>query len=728
VKAKRSLWFRALLGGWRYRTRIFRTAILREAGGALLFFGVLAGQPELHEAGRAALAELAARGYRVPDAEQPARIFPALTGGDLSGRHAGGWRPGVVYLRPQPQGALAAAVYLRHELMHEASYRSCGGKLPRWAEEAAAMSFSGELRGMELTAAPSEEEVERLRAAVRQDAPLASGSLSALRGLAAREGWPEAPCAVSPALEKLLGAPFDQAGGLGYSLVSLLSGRVLESGGDQNARFPPGSLLKIPYAASLRDAPAQALGAELAASDTAALLRRKPAFDPVRYRLLLSPAKNATPDARGAVALPCLARESAGGHPAGPDERNWRACLGERGDEGRYPFAANLPELAAILRASLLSRPEYFAGLARNGETPKSTLAGQAPEDKAALRELRALAKTGTASDERGQPLVGHLLAAWPAEAPVYLALFRQRAVSGAAVLRRAAPLLRRWRAERPAQYGKVRVRLLSLAPRAQWEILDECPAFSAGDARVSLCGRFRIVSSVRGGRSERLVSGVLREPAAGGPAILETDGETYADAVLDAEARHLRGAAREALRAAIVWNGAHGAHRHGDTRSLCDTTHCMVFLGALPETKPSRASADPKLLALLDQLAAVKQMDWLPFATGGAEPWERRLSASEIGARTGETQVLDLRRERRKNGAIFIHLIYPEAEEALPCEIFRNALKLPACPDSVRPVENAWLFQGVGAGHGMGLSIDRAQALSEAGREAADILRDAYE
>lgn len=689
--------------------------ILREAGGALLFFGVLAGQPELREVGRTALVELAARGYRVPDAETPMRIFPALTGGDLGGSHAGGWRPGVAYLRERPQGASGASVYLRHELLHEASYRTCGGKLPRWAEEAAAMSFSGELTGSEAAPAPGAEEIERLRAAVHADAPLGSGLVATLAHLVAREGWPEAACAVAPGLRKLLGAPFEQAGGFGHILISLPSGRVLDAGGELNARFPPGSLLKIPYAAALREAPAQALGAELAASDTDALLRRKAAFDPARYRLLASPA------GLGFPALPPVAGNEANAAQV------WRSLLGERGPDGRYAVEANLPELAAIMRASLLSRPERFAGLARNGETPNSTLANQAPQDRAALRELRALAKTGTASDERGQPSVGHLLAVWPADAPVYLAVFRQRGMAGAAVLRRAAPLLRRWREERPARYGKVRVRVLSLAPRAQWEILDECPAFEAGDTRVSLCGRFRLVSSMRGGRSERIVAGVLREPVAGGPVVLETDGETYADAVVDAEARDLRGAARAALRAAVVWNGAHGAHRHGDTRALCDTTHCMVFLGALPGRDFPPANADPKLLNLLDELATRRRLDWLPFAKGGAEPWETRIAAQDIGARTGESQVLEVRRERRKNGAIFIHLLYPGAEDALPCEVFRNAMKLSACPDSVSPAGDGWIFRGVGAGHGLGLSIERAHALSEAGRQAADILRDAY-
>lgn len=692
--------------------------MVREAGAAILFFGVLAGQPELHQAGRAAVEELATLGYRVPGEVEPVRVFPALTGGAVSGRHAGGWRPGSIFLRDKPQGTWDARVYLRHELMHEASFRTCGGRLPLWAEEAAALSFSGEVpAGAD---APDGAVLERLRQAVREGAPLDAVAMDALARLVSRAGWPREACAVAAELEKLLGTAAARSGDLAYLLVSLLSGRVLEAGGDQKSRHPPGSLLKIPYAAALGNAAPSVLGRELAASDTDALLKRKADFDPERYRLFLSPVKGSA-----------LGQSPAAGEPPGPDERYWRRFLGERDGDGSFPLTASLPELAQVLRAAFLARPDYFAGLEQNGVLPQSTLFGQAEADKSVLRKLRALAKTGSASDARGTPLVGHLAVAWPADGPVYLAVFRQGGSNGASTLRRAAPLLREWAGRHPAEFGRVRVRLLTLAPRSQWEIRDECPAFSTGRRRVSLCGQFRIVSAARGGRSERRVAGIIHQAPDGGPAVLETDSETYADAVLDAEAQHLKGAARDAMRAVVVWNGSHGSHRHTDTDALCDTTHCMVFRGRLPDAgPPSTATTDAGLLALLDGLAAARRLHWLPFAKGGAERWEKALDVRELARLVGETEVLDIRRERRKGGAVFVHLLYPGNEDVLPCEVLRNTLKLWSCPDAIehRAGEGRWIFRGIGEGHGLGLSVSRAAELAEAGRDAAAILRDAYQ
>ncbi|NJD07312.1 MAG: hypothetical protein FIA97_12570 [Methylococcaceae bacterium] len=690
-----------------------RFAVFREAGAALLFFGVLAQQPELQEAGGKAVAELAALGYRVPAADDPVRVFPALTGGEFSGSHAGGWRPGQIYLRNRPEGGHAASVYLRHELFHEASHRSCGGRLPRWAEEAGALWFSGELAGRRsVPSAVSEEALEALRGRIRQGSELNSVDRSLLADLMASFGWPAEPCAASPRLSEKLGIPFDDRGGGGYLLVSLLSGRVLESGGDQQGRYPPGSLLKLPYAAALTSADPVSLGAELAASDTGKLLARRDHLDLERYRLLLSPVKgHRLLVSRGA-------------------EPHWPSLVGERDRDGAFPLEANLRELAWMVRASLLARPGVFQGLSRNGSVPESTLAGQDDADRQVLAQLHALAKTGTASDPRGNPLVGHLAVAWPAEHPVFLALFRQRGIGGAGVLPYAARWLRPWRLSHPVGIASVRVRLFSLTPRSSWQALEDCPAYETSGTRISLCGEFRLISAAAGSRSERKVRGILRSREPSGPVVLETDGDSYADAVLQAEAQELKGSARAAMRAVILWNGAHGGHRHGDTGALCDTTHCMVYVGEqVEEPIAGGVATDPGLLHLLDRLAQHQRLDWLPFSAGGSDRWERRVAAAELENRLGEKQLLELRRERRRDGAITVHLMYPDGEETVACEIFRNAIRLPSCPDAIvrDSVTPDWLFRGIGAGHGMGLEVARAKALSEGGRSAEEILRDAY-
>ncbi|WFP49389.1 hypothetical protein PL263_14945 [Methylomonas sp. EFPC3] len=691
--------------------RTFRSRCCFDAGAAILFFGALAQQPALQSDAYQAIQELAALGYRIPSAEAPLRVFPALTDAEFSGRHAGAWRPGSIYLRDRTQPDFPARAYLRHELFHEASYRSCNGRLPEWAEEMAAMRFSGELAGREQEPQPNTTELEDLISHIRQNSPLNQRDREILGRLALHYPWPAEICQVPEALSRLLGAPFTAAGS-GYVLASLVSGRILETGGDIATPMPPGSLLKVPYAAALNQANPQVLADELAASDTGQLLLRRAAFRPERYRLLLSPIKQQSLTQQAPVT-----------------ERDWRAYLGERRGDGSFALEASLPELVLTLRAALLSQPDYFTGLVRNGANPNSTLAGINPADKRIFRELQALAKTGTVSSSDGQPLIGHLMLAWPAEHPVYLAVFRQSGSSGAAIAAKAAGLLRDWQRRFPPRYAAVRVHLLSATDPTSWQAHSDCPELETGSARFNLCGTFYVTSTARGSRSERRVSGILHQPAADGARVLETDADSYADAVLAAEAQQLKGDAREALRAVIVWNGSRGGHRHPESRSLCDTTHCMVFLGEdVDVSGPSRRGhiTDPKLLGLLDELAANR--DWLPFANGGAQHWQRQIPIAELQRLFAEAHILEIRRERRKDGALYVRLVYADNDEAVSCEIFRNTLKLPSCPDSIQAADNqSWLFQGIGAGHGEGLSIETARELAEAGRSAEQILRDAY-
>ena len=684
-----------------------RSLALREAGAAILFFGALAQRHDLKDAGGEVLEQLSAQGFTVPSEDAPVRVFPALTGGGFSGNHAGGWRPGTIYLRQRPQGEIGDVTYLRHELYHEASFRTCRGRMPLWAEEAGAMAFSGELAGSEPAAAPTESELTPVRQRIAQRGQLQERDLAILARLVRRMGWPIEPCKVLPAMAAELGANVAGNSALpAYVLMSMASGRVLEQSGDVKVRYPPGSLLKIPYAASLNEASPVDLAAELVASDTAKLLRRWDQIDLKRLRRLLSPVRM-------------------------PDRADLPAAvfLGERSARGDFPIEANLIELGRIMRAALLLRPAYFDGLRRNGTAPDSTLSRQGPAERDLLERLRGMAKTGTVSSERGDPMVGHLLVAWPAEHPVYLAVFRQPGVQGAAVLGFATERLRNWQASRPARLGLVRVKLLGLTPRASWGTVEDCPSLSPERAWLTLCGSFRILSSAPGSRSERMLTGVIYY-GPHGESILETDSESYADAVMQAEARDLTGAARDAMRAVVLWNGAHGGHRHGDTTSLCDTSHCMVFLGLPTESNAMGASvSDPGLLSALDELSRMAGHRWFSFASGGTEPWVRELRSQELAELMGESQVLSVRRELRKQGGVFVRLVYPGNEDVMTCEVFRNALKLPACPSEIGfdGARSAWSFRGIGAGHGEGLSIARARSLSDSGYSALEILMDAY-
>ncbi len=699
--------------------------ILLDLGAAVLFFGSLVHHPELQQYATRALGELQSHGYAVPTGDDPVRVYPAGTTASFNAFHAGGWRPGVITLRENPQGAAGPEIYLRHELMHEASFRTCGGKLPHWAEEAAAMSFSGEL-GLQTTVnQPSRVELETLQQRLRVGAKLNRRDYQALSSLLVLHGWPLKPCTVSEDIEKHLILP-NTAGdaAFSYTLIHLLSGRTLESKGDLKGEFPPGSLLKIPYAAALKEGSPKGIGEELAASDTNKLLQRKGSFDLSLFRLLISTVRDAP------LGHPVPAAELQEKH-----DGFWRQYLGERSEDGLFPLEANLSEVALMLRASLLYRPEFFAGLAQNGFVETSTLYGESELDKLALRNLQALSKTGTVSDARGSPLVGHLMVAWPADSPAYLAVFRSLGVNGAANLHRAAKVLEQWAQRFPRDSAKVRVRLLSLVPRGSWEVVDECPSLSVENdqgrkRRVSTCGKFRILCGARGSRSERLVSGVLESTVDDQTVVLETDPETYADAVLAAEAADLKGEGRKALRAVIVWNATHGGVRHADTGALCDSTHCMVFQGEIPGHRQEHGpTTDRTLLRWLDQVAHQYGLEWLPFSKGGSDEWRRTVSVPELHRLVTEASVLDIRRERTRNGDVVIHLVYPENEELVPCDLFRNQLKLYSCPETIQHDRdaNAWLFAGVGEGHGEGLSVEKARASARAGSNALRILGDAY-
>lgn len=685
---------------------------LFDVGGAILFFGILAQEPRLHEHAVNALKELSTLGYQLPSEEKPIRIFPALTSGGFSGRHAGGWRPGVIYLRQYPQSQFDESIYLRHELFHEVNYLTCNGRQPAWAEEAAAMHFSGELNSQMNGMWPSETELQDFKRHVRQGAELSSADRLVLARLVAIAGWPDKPCAISPKLQDVLGSAFDESGSRSYLLMSLQSGRILESDGDQNSRLPPGSLLKLLYAASLNQANPDILSAELVASDTERLLQRRTNFQPSRYRLLLSPID----DKRLTRTLDM-------------DQTHWDIYLGARDANGQFLLEASLPELALAVRAALLSEPDYFKGLTANGALPQSTLFGQSEADKKLLRQMQVMAKTGTVSTADGRPLVGHLLLAWPAPHPVFLAVFRQKGKSGAAILPKAAELLRQWQKHYPPRFASVRVHLLSSTDRNSWEARTICPEIRELQQRFTVCGEFRIVSSAHGSRSERVVRGILHDTD-NDLVVLETDILSYVDAVLAAEAQNLPASARQAMRAVIAWNATHGRHRHPDSSSLCDTTHCMVFLGETAnEYKHRNEAIDIQLLKLLDNLASDAGLSWLPFAAGGDERWNKQITFTELNTQFNENQILDIRRERRKNGDLFIHVYYPNNEETISCEIFRNALRLPSCPDSIHANmhQQVWAFQGLGAGHGLGLSVARAKALAANGHSAEQILIDAY-
>jgi hypothetical protein len=681
---------------------------LREVVAGLLLFGMLVGRADIESAGGAALNELVERGYAAIGAENPVRVYPLALGVHAEAHQAAAWRPGVISLRPDPAGSRTASVYLRHELMHEASFRTCAGKLPLWAEEAAAIAFAGEAAD---SGDVNPRALDHLHEAARLDVPLDTAAYQALARLVAQHGWPREPCAQSDVIAALL-APARAAGTpLAYVVASMISGRVLESAGDTISRWPPGSLLKIPFAAALDAGDDRRLGEALARSDPVALLDQRGTFRHDRFDFLLSPLRR-----------PPL--------PEPIDESDWHALLGERDRGGAFPTEASLEELALVVRAALLTQPARFTELRRNGELPGSTLLQADPAVRTEIARLRAVAKTGTVSNARGEPVVGHLAIAWPAEQPAYVAVLRKGGLRGAAVANAARSLIRHWREEYPPDRGEVHVRMFSLLRTEDVELVEPCPGVEVrrdgANLRTTTCGELRLRTAAPGARADRVVRGLLEKGAERW--LLITDFESYADAVLDAEAADLQGEARAALRAVIAWNGMHGSARHPDDRALCDTTHCMVFLGLPPQ---SAAAVGPRTgsaaLMQLDALSRKRSITWFPFSRGGSEPWSRSIDDSALADALHEEFVVDVTRERTRNGEVVFHLTYPGNAEVVPCDVLRKALGLPSCPSRVSHEAGAWRFDGTGSGHGLGLDIERARELAVAGHGATEILRDAY-
>jgi len=681
---------------------------LFEIGSLLLFFGVFNNDLRFHEAAQDAILDLSKRGYTFASGSEPIRIYPA-EGEALDGHQAGGWRPGIISVRPEPQGNFGKEIYLRHELMHEAVYRKCGAGVPIWAQEAAAIAFSGETKLD--SEEPSQSEIALLKSAVRADAPIRAVQYETLRKLVSLHGWPQEPCKMSDAIARLLETDTTiESVEPSVMVMSVLSGRILFSQGDIGAKLPPGSLLKIPYAASLETGREREVTQELLRSDTDALSERSGSVRAEVLTRLLHPIVDAAPII---------------------EQARWRELLGERDASDQYPIETDLPRLGAVLRQSLLEHPKAFAGLTQNGQAPGSTLSGAPPALKQFIRSYRVIAKTGSASNALNSPLVGSLFLAWPSEDPLYLAVVRAPKMKGAGVAAHLAPLLPVLREKFPPQNGKVRVRILSrLDPSdLKWSAPCNVVSKSIGPRTMHLseCGEFEIETAGKSAREKRWFRGLLEKNK--GMLIVETDPETYADGVLEAEADGLKGQARAALRAVIYWNGIKGRHRHPAWGGVCDLTHCMVNLGAserLPEM--IKESTDPVLLELLSTLSRTRGDSWLSFSKGGVEKWEQLTPMAKLRAAVGEEDILAIQRERTRTGEVKIHLAYPASSESVPCEIFRARLKLPSCPDEIIVQGSDWIFRGAGAGHGEGLDVDHARRMSESGKTAKEILIEAYQ
>jgi hypothetical protein len=689
---------------------------VREAVSGILILGALVGEPQIPKATSAAIEELRSLGYQVPTEVAPVKIVGLLpTQGTsrnfLEANQMGNWRPGLIRLRMLNSSIESTITALRHELVHEASHLTCKGRLPIWAEEAHAMKFSGELSdGKSPLAAATAADLAELKIAMRADNVLSKNATVALREILTKIPWSQNPCSVPKIFEDA------RESDLSYRLIHLYTGRVLASQGSQTTLAPLGSLLKIPYLASLPSNVAETTETEdaLVRSDTGYFSKLSNQLDLPLFSSLLGE-------------LPIL-RE--GLTP--------RSLLGERDPQGTFPFEKSLEESALLLRDAFLSEANRFAILAKNGDMAGSTLQHIPADLKKFLSQMRVLAKTGTISSHQGVPILGSLLLIWPKENPLYLAIIRAKNRIGADVVAESRSVLISWNRSLKTVDGIVAVDMLSLLPRAAWQRKSSCEQRAGrlpiiGMISYSRCGKFQVATAAKTAKPLREVTGVWFDDPVTKKSILLTDPFSYAEGVVEAEAADLKGEARDALLAVAMWNGVKSdAARFAKTKKgLCDNTRCMVFQGndRLNKLSPARLAKIVHDFDYLDNISKTQKHPWLFFEKGGDSPWTKSLATAEVSTKLGLGPLIHIQRQRGRDGAVSVTFTQTQEEQTWPCELVRNRLKLLSCPDKIvlEPSNNQWIFSGVGEGHGQGLSISRATDLAKQGYVSQEILKRAF-
>jgi hypothetical protein len=214
-----------------------------------------------------------------------------------------------------------------------------------------------------------------------------------------------------------------------------------------------------------------------------------------------------------------------------------------------------------------------------------------------------------------------------------------------------------------------------------------------------------------------------------GSDVVFVTSRLRYVEGVLQAEDGAARGEARVALARVIDHDLDHGDERHRG-RPVCDTTHCMTFKGT------SSTPPDGGLVGALQRpLVDTGRRGWLPFSQGGDAAWQEPRSHGALVAAVGAFTSLTLRDAPGADAGRVVVVVRPERvgaadvdePEALPCELLRSRLGLPSCPTSASREGDTWRFTGQGAGHGLGLDVERAKGRAREGASADTILDEAF-
>jgi hypothetical protein len=205
----------------------------------------------------------------------------------------------------------------------------------------------------------------------------------------------------------------------------------------------------------------------------------------------------------------------------------------------------------------------------------------------------------------------------------------------------------------------------------------------------------------------------------AGSAFLLDTSVLSYVTSSLLSEAPAAHGELQKAL--ALVVRSNRLAGRHGD-RPPCDTTHCNLFGqdGAATRAARTRARAAAAATASLEIAPPSAGRAWLPFFLGGRGAWRESRRAEEIRAELG----LPAPPERI---ALLADAVLAVGTQRVPCETFRNQLRLPSCPEAIETTGDVFVFRGAGEGHGAGLDVTAANAAAAEGADFRALLARAY-
>lgn len=706
---------------------------------AIFLYGELQQQSQLFESVVKIQNELQAYGYNFGNPATHLRIYPFSKGYKNSTNDhfhgvGGIWSPYKIFVQANPIKPYTVELFLKHELMHEANYHTCKGKLPIWADEASALAYSGELK-LNNSDELNENELEDLKSDIKLDTHLKVTARKALAVLIKRYGWNiKVPCSIPRDLNLFVNAKKQQESGeMAWRIIHIVSGKVIRYAGNQTKQAPVGSLLKIPLYASidtsiLSKEKIEKLSEALLSSDTGKMLQLNNLykyFNKDRFFNIINSKYYSLNNEDQLYFNSSLSLEK------------W--MLGERKPNENWFHSLNLIQTAWLMRNAILTGDkQLFIPLVNNGIDKNSTLYKNSDPLKKLLHKHQVISKTGSTGNKNGKPYYGHVLYLWPKDNPQYLAIFRQEGVNGFVVAEHSTKYLSEFM-NTIKDYGKnvtpgiVKVELYSKLRDKKIKIFSECPTFSSNwyssesnkQVKFSTCGDFTITLVDKKNIKEKIVLGGLQE--SNNKVYLYTDPISYTNGVIQAEDAKINGEAKKAFRSIIYWNAIFSNKKD----PICDTTKCMVFLGnSYSDLKNVNSVSnndliDPSLISYLNSITLKEK--WLMFAKGGIAPWKIVIPSAKLNNVLQTSLVLSIQRYIVDEHKVKIHIQYPETEEYLDCEIFRNKLKLYSCPDNISfdRIKKEWFFSGFGEGHGTGFNVEYNKLMGIKGKSAIELLKE---